>query len=453
VTVNWIEVITRACENFVAVFPLILIFFIPFRDNFAFSVKRVVFESFFACVAFAASYGFLFVAFGFDEFGVVNSLVCAWLFYFRGFWVVKHIGVSKRLFMLGLAIHASALASALAVCLVNIPFYANISEGFWFMPFMPVRIIVYISIGWVVHRWLTPLLKQIKAKDMRGMWLIPIMFIIMFHYFMATDYYILTTEHNTDMSSPVYLFAFLILAPLSFAVYLFLFHMLDNIANKARLETEVLAISNQLELQREHYTLLQMNVEEAKRARHDLRYHLSVFESYIDTGENEKLTDYINEYKNSLPDDTELAFCENYAVNSILRYYIVMARSEGIRVDAHIALHENAGVNDSDLCIVFGNCVENAVEACRRTGGDRFIKINSKTTGKLLTVTIDNSFDGTVIKDGPVFLSRKREGGTKQSRQGFGISSVAAVAKKYNGDALFETKGSVFQASVILRIK
>jgi len=198
-------------------------------------------------------------------------------------------------------------------------------------------------------------------------------------------------------------------------------------------------------MQREYYKTLQTHITETKRARHDLRHHLSVFQSYIDKGETEKLTDYLNEYRASLPDDTEIAFCENYAVNSILRHYIGIAESEGIQVDARLEMPEKSGVSDSDLCIIFGNCIENAIEACRRTDGDRFIRINSKITGKMFVVTIDNSFDGVVKKESGVLFSRKREG------EGIGASSVGAVAKKYDGEARFEANGDIFQTSVMLR--
>jgi sensor histidine kinase YesM len=206
--------------------------------------------------------------------------------------------------------------------------------------------------------------------------------------------------------------------------------------------------NNQLELQGEHYKLLREHIAETKRARHDLRHHLSAIKSYIDTGGTSKLTVYISEYESSLPDDTEITFCENYAVNSILRYYIGIARREGVQVSAKIDVPENAGVSDSDLCIIFGNCIENAIEACRKIeGSEKFIKINAGLTGEMITITVDNSFNGTVKETNGVFVSQKREG------KGIGVSSVRAVAKKYDGATRFEAEGELFQASVMLKMK
>jgi sensor histidine kinase regulating citrate/malate metabolism len=173
-----------------------------------------------------------------------------------------------------------------------------------------------------------------------------------------------------------------------------------------------------------------------------------VFQSYIDTGETERLAEYVSEYRVSLPADTEIEFCGNYAVNSIVRYYADIAKNEGVKVDVRLNIAENTGVNDSDLCIVFGNCIENAIEACRKIkDGEKFIKINAGLTGKMFTVTVDNSFDGTVKEANGVFMSRKHEG------EGIGISSVKAIARKYNGESRFGVSGEVFKASVMLKVK
>jgi len=208
---------------------------------------------------------------------------------------------------------------------------------------------------------------------------------------------------------------------------------------------QIKLMDNQLEVQSEHYRMLQSHISEVKKARHDLRHHLSAFQSYINTGETDKLEKYISEYKASLPDDTIMNYCENYAVNSVLIHYISMARNADIKVEIHTELPEKISISDSDLCIVFGNCIENAIEACRRVDGEKFIKINSMVTGNMLTIVIDNNFDGELTKKGDGFVSKKHGGG-------IGVPSVKSVIRKHNGNARFEAKDGVFAASLMLQI-
>jgi len=185
-------------------------------------------------------------------------------------------------------------------------------------------------------------------------------------------------------------------------------------------------------------------MEAIGRAEHDLRHHLSVIRSYSAERENKKLDDYLSKYIESLPDKSKLAVCENSAVNSILQYYIGIAKKEGVAVDVNVNVPANTNISDTDLCIVFGNCFENAIEACRRFDGEKFIKIRSKLTKEMFTIIIANSFDGSIKKEGDKFLSLKHDG------EGIGIPSVKAVVEKYGDSAQFEADGNEFRATIIL---
>ena len=62
-----------------------------------------------------------------------------------------------------------------------------------------------------------------------------------------------------------------------------------------------------------------------------------------------------------------------------------------------------------DLCVMIGNALENAFEACAAVETNRFVTITAEHNGHLLTIMVQNSFDGEikVVKD--TILSRKRE--------------------------------------------
>ena len=232
----------------------------------------------------------------------------------------------------------------------------------------------------------------------------------------------------------------------SFFIHYAITTMIIQTDKSNKLAKNIAIVEHQLELQGEYYQSLRSHISEVMAARHDLRHHLTVIRSYVDLDDKEQINAYLNENIRSLPiDDEGLMLCENFAVNSILRYYINMAKNKGINTETYLDMPSNLGINNNDLCIIFGNCMENAIEACARLSDGKFIKISSKMVGSMLAITIDNSFDGNVKQDGDTFLSLKREG------EGIGISSVKAVSQKYGGTARFEPKDFVFQVSVLLR--
>ena len=98
--------------------------------------------------------------------------------------------------------------------------------------------------------------------------------------------------------------------------------------------------------------------------------------------------------------------------------------------------------------MVFANLLENAVEACERmAGGDKFVRLNSSLEYGVLTITMDNSFDGkAAVKDGNFYSSKRTD------TPGMGLSSIRAVAKAHHGDARFEADGRVFRSSMYVKM-
>lgn len=96
-------------------------------------------------------------------------------------------------------------------------------------------------------------------------------------------------------------------------------------------------------------------------------------------------------------------------------------------------------MTDSSLCAIFGNLLENAVDACgRMTQGKKFIHLNSHLEHGDLTIAMDNSFDGQIrIEKGKYFSSKRDDFGV-------GLTSIRTMARKYGGDARFEAEKNVF---------
>ncbi|MCL2820354.1 MAG: GHKL domain-containing protein [Oscillospiraceae bacterium] len=213
-----------------------------------------------------------------------------------------------------------------------------------------------------------------------------------------------------------------------------------------RLTTEVAVLEGISQSKTEYYTALSSHITETKRAEHDLRQHLTTIKAYNKGFEHEKLSGYLDELFKSIPDSSNITFCENFAVNSILHYYFSIAKKENIDIHINAEIPADTGINDTDLCIIFGNCIENAIEACCRTDGDRYIKIQSKLFGEMLTIVITNSFDGNIQIENDKFMSQKRKG------EGIGISSVKAIVEKYGDSANFEKSNNEFNVKIILCI-
>lgn len=213
-----------------------------------------------------------------------------------------------------------------------------------------------------------------------------------------------------------------------------------------RLAFEIGLMEIQIDEQRKYNELIARNEDMLKKQRHDLHHHLIAIRELSENG-NEKLSDYLDTLSKNIP-AVHIGYCENKAVSAILSHYAGICKAEQIEFHAKLIVPEMSKTSlSSDLAIIFGNLLENAIEACMKIDKEkRFIRISSDISYDMLIVTMDNSYDGNFLSADGRFRSTKREG------FGIGLSSVQSVARKYYGDAKFEDKDGYFQSSVYMMI-
>lgn len=204
-----------------------------------------------------------------------------------------------------------------------------------------------------------------------------------------------------------------------------------------------------LALQSAQYEGLTKNIEQTRAFRHDLRHHLSAISTMTKRKEFDKLLDYLEHYRKSVPTDKDMVLCENYAANSVISHYFALAKEQEINeLNFRCSLANNSGIDDVDLCVLLGNLLENAIEGCMTIPKeDRKIKLRIAGHAGELLITLDNTFDGIVVTANGEYLSRKRA----VSQRGFGLTSVATVTEKYDGEISYEQKDGWFMVSINLK--
>ena len=101
-----------------------------------------------------------------------------------------------------------------------------------------------------------------------------------------------------------------------------------------------------------------------------------------------------------------------------------------------------------DLCILVGNMLDNAVEACERVeaGKKRMIEVDLRMRGPFLCLYVANSFDGHVDYERGVYRSVKPD----SSSHGLGLSNMRMVVDKYHGRLTIEREENLFFVTALL---
>ena len=106
-------------------------------------------------------------------------------------------------------------------------------------------------------------------------------------------------------------------------------------------------------------------------------------------------------------------------------------------------------MNDVDLFTLFGNAIDNAVEAVLKLPAEkRIISLTTNENGELFSVNIRNFCLGNVtFSDG---LPVTTKGDTDY--HGFGMKSIKRIVEKYGGNMSVVTDGEVFNLNLLFDI-
>ena len=110
-----------------------------------------------------------------------------------------------------------------------------------------------------------------------------------------------------------------------------------------------------------------------------------------------------------------------------------------------IVLPQTLTIPNYELCIILGNLLENAVEACIHQVEGKYIELRLKPLGEQLALMVKNSFNGTLMQNNSRPESTKTDGG-------FGLKSVEAVVEHYYGELTTQWDGETFTAGVTVQL-
>lgn len=207
-------------------------------------------------------------------------------------------------------------------------------------------------------------------------------------------------------------------------------------------------MAKQLSMQRDHYQQLNARIEETRRLRHDMRHHMNLLYALAEKGDMGQIREYLMQLLPVMEMKEKLAYTKNYALDAIFCHYAARARQENIEFEFKVSLPEETALPDDELCVMFGNLLENAVEACsRQKGGKRFIELSCLQDETKFSVVADNSYEGKVRYREGYFHSSKKDG------VGIGVESVKEIVRRHGGMASFEPEEGIFRVSILLPLR
>lgn len=180
--------------------------------------------------------------------------------------------------------------------------------------------------------------------------------------------------------------------------------------------------------------------------RHDYHNHIQTMKAFLQLGRAEELETYLNQLDHDLNTVDQVLKTGNVMADAILNSKLSLAREREIRVHAKAAVPQALKLPEVDLCIVLGNLLDNAMEACLALPEpkERFIRLYIGTFKQQLYISVTNSMGGRPRREGGRYRSAKGDS------HGFGLLRVDAVAQRWGGCVNRQFEEGVFATEVLL---
>lgn len=179
--------------------------------------------------------------------------------------------------------------------------------------------------------------------------------------------------------------------------------------------------------------------------RHDYHNHIQAMLAL--TQNPEELRQYLWKLNDDLTAVDAVLKTGNVMVDAILNSKLSLIKSRNISVNAKASVPETLNVSEIDLCVIIGNLLDNAMEACLRQaeGENRFIRVYIGNIKQQLYICVTNSVGGQLRKTGKTYLSTKELGS-----HGFGLMRIDHLASKYGGYVNRQSEEGAFATEVML---
>ena len=312
-----------------------------------------------------------------------------------------------------------------------VPIRQNVARDYYNLVVMAIFVAIYVALYFI---FACPAVKN-DYKNNGNKWLnilsVAVIFIVvLINRFMSVDK---DVGFMQNVANRVYGMAFCLLA-------LIIQYVLYRVVN---LRAEAVTMQALLKQNARQYEQWKASIDDINIRYHDLKHELAFLkQTAADAGRIEQLEGMLSGYGNVVHTGSE-------ELDVLIAGKKIVCHREGIELDCVAAQDVLASFNGLELYSLFGNAIDNAIEAVMKiddTDG-RIIGLRIHAVGQMVTINLKNSFHGEVKLDEDGFPVTTKE---DKRYHGFGLKSIRYVVEKYEGSVAVQVEYGMFNLNVLI---
>ena len=224
---------------------------------------------------------------------------------------------------------------------------------------------------------------------------------------------------------------------------LYLVHFIKIANDKNCLEYELKMLEKQTDMQYKYYLEQEKKHNRTVQILHDVNKHIKAIEQLYATGNKENANEYTDRIVKTLKPLIPIRYTGNPILDILLTDKKRLATEKNIKFEIKINNVDINFIEAIELTTIFGNLLDNAIEACENIEEEKKIILNMEQYHEMVIIRIENTCGIIKWRNGfPI--------SEKGKNRGIGLNNVRRCIEKYDGNINFKQQDNYFVVDMFL---
>lgn len=226
------------------------------------------------------------------------------------------------------------------------------------------------------------------------------------------------------------------------------FFLFDRLAKSLLEKQEKEFVEQQNKYYENQLELINVSLENSSILRHDMKNHLQAIFTDIKNGNIIEAQQHISDITDVYNSDGEIIHTGYPAIDSIVNFKLQAARKNVVKVNVSSTLPQGLNISSFDLTVIFGNLIDNALQAVSLVPENKFIDLALHYSKGMMLIKVSNPFINEIKKSGDKVITTKKD----KKNHGYGLTSVKEAVEKYDGTIDIIPENNIFTVTVVLYV-
>ena len=233
-----------------------------------------------------------------------------------------------------------------------------------------------------------------------------------------------------------------------FGVNIIAFMLYDWMLAYTNRQVDAARIMEQNRSYEKQLDVLTVHMEQIRTLRHDLKNHMGALHGMLNSGNVTDALQYMKQFTDTLNTSDMYVQTGNSNLDAIINYKCAQAEQDGITLELDIDISTKVKIEPKDFMTVFGNLMDNAMEALSSTENDKYIHVTMREEDNKLFIGVENPYYHELVQKNNVLQTTKKD----KMWHGIGMGAVRQTVEQYDGLMSVKYDDNVFKTNIMMKL-